>query len=149
MHVTCRSRLLEVDIDQTGGLEKFTSLGIHVGRGLELGTKVESVTAERGCSKGPSNDVEALSSTCQASLGSYRASTPQKIDLEKSSSLGMKSAAVSSLKPMLRVSLPKEPVGMALAMAWRSSLALVRQILALGGRVLLGKVTWISYLLLA
>ena len=79
LHVTCRSRLLEVDIDQTGGLEKFTSLGIHVGRGLELGTKVESVTAERGCSKGPNNDVEdveALSGTCQASLGSRRAGSP-------------------------------------------------------------------------
>ena len=85
MHITCCSWLLEVDIDQAGGLEKFTSLGKQVWR----------------------------------------------------------------LKPMLRVSLPKEPVAMALAMAWGSSLALVRQALVLRGRVLLGKLTWISPLLLA
>ena len=41
---------------------------------------------------------------------------------------------------MLRASLPREPGARALAMAWRSSLALVRQILALGGRALLRKV---------
>ena len=61
--------------------------------------------------------------------------------LKKSSFLGMKSTVVSSLKPMLRVSLPREPAAMALAMAWRSSLALVRQVWALRGRVLLRKLT--------
>ena len=53
----------------------------------------------------------------------------------------MKSAVVSSLKPMLTVSLPREAAAMALAMAGRSSLALVRQVRAVRGRVLLGKLT--------
>ena len=53
----------------------------------------------------------------------------------------MKSAVVSCVKPMLRVSLPSEAAEMALAMSWRSSLALVRQVRALRGRVLLGKLT--------
>ena len=52
----------------------------------------------------------------------------------------MKMTAVSSLKPKMRAPLPREPGARALAMPWRSSLALVRQILALGGRVLFGKV---------
>ena len=52
----------------------------------------------------------------------------------------MKSAAVSTMKPMLGASLPRGPVRLALAMAWRSSLARVRQFVALGGRVLLRKV---------
>ena len=60
---------------------------------------------------------------------------------EKSSFLGMKLAAVSTVKPMLGASLPREPVGVALANAWRSSLALVRLIWALGEWALLGKLT--------
>ena len=92
MHVTCRSWLLEVDIDQTGGLEKSTSLGIHVSRGLELEANVESVTAERACSNGngTGNGLGVFPGTCQASLGSWRAGTPRQTDSDKSSSLGMK-----------------------------------------------------------
>ena len=111
--------------------------------------KDESVTAESGCSKSTDNGLEVFSGTRQANLGSWRTGTPWKTDLNKSSSLGMKSASVSSLKPKMRVSLPRAAAARALAMAWGSSLALVRQILALGGRVLLGKLTWISPLLLA
>ena len=77
--------------------------------------------------EGTDNGLEAFSSTCQANVGSWRAGTPWETDSEMSSSLGMKSVAVSSLKPMLRVALPREAPAKALAMAWRSSLAHGRQ----------------------
>ena len=129
LHITCCSWLLEVDINQAGGLEKFTSLGKQVGRGLEIEANVESVTAERACSNGngTGNGLGVFPGTCQASLGSWRVGTPWETDSEMSSSLGMKSVAVSSLKPMLRVSLPREAAAKTLAMAWRSSLAHGRQ----------------------
>ena len=56
---------------------------------------------------------------------------------QMSLSLRKKSAAVSTMQPMLGASLPREPARLALAMAWRPSLAHVRQFLALGGQVLL------------
>ena len=69
--------------------------------------------------------------------------------MEKFTLLGTKLAAVMSLKPKMRAPLPREAVEVALANAWRTYLALDRQILALGGRVLLGKLTRKSPLFLA
>ena len=92
--------------------------------------------------RGTGNGLEVFSSTCQTVLGSWRTCTPRETDSEKSSSLGKNSAAVSTLKPMLGASLPREPARVALAMAWRSSLALDRQFLALGGQKVCRKVWW-------
>ena len=92
---------------------------------------------------------QRTSSTCQTILGSWRTSTPRKTDSEKSSSLGKKSAAVSTMKPMFGAFLPRELLRVALAMDWRSFLARVRLFLALGRRVLLWELTQKSPLLLA
>ena len=61
----------------------------------------------------------------------------------------MRSAAVLTMKPMLRASLPREPVRVAMSINCRTSLELDRPFWALGGRVLFGKLTQKSPLLLA
>ena len=63
---------------------------------------------------GTGNGLEVFSSSCQANVGSCRTSTPQKSDSEMSTSLSMRSAAVSTTKPMLRASLPREGTGIGL-----------------------------------
>ena len=73
-----------------------------------LETNVESFTAKRACKSGTGNGLEVFSSTYQTVLGSWRASTPRKTDSEKSFSLGLRSAAVSTMKPMLEASLPRQ-----------------------------------------
>ena len=88
----------------------------EVGRGFDHETNVGSFTAERACKCGAGNGLEVFSSTCQTVLASWMTGTPRKTDSEKSSSLGMKSAKVSTMKPMLGASLPREPVRIELAM---------------------------------
>ena len=67
--------------------------------------------------RGTGNGLEVFLNTCQADVGSCRTGTPRKTDSEKSSSIGIKSAAVSTMKPMLGAFLTREHVGVALAMA--------------------------------
>ena len=98
-------------------------------------TNVASFTAKRAWSSGTGNGLEVLSSTCHTVLGSLRTGTPRKTDSEKSSSLGMKLAAVSTMKPMLGASQPREGTGNGLEVC---SSKMVSQMLALEGRVLLG-----------
>ena len=77
--------------------EKSSFLGMKSAAVSIHKANVESFTAERAWSKGTGNGLEVFSSTCQADLGSLRTGTPWKTDSEMSTSLGMRSATVSTM----------------------------------------------------
>ena len=99
----------------TSSLASVRMIWAHRGQKVHQ-TNVASFTAMRAWNSDTGNGLEVFSSTCHSVLGSLRMGTPRKTDSEKSPSLGMKLAAVSTKKPMLGASSRER----ALAMASRS-----------------------------